>query len=74
MNRKEVMELVCDISFRTLVREGKSLQTYINNNNIKIIEEAVELIQFLDVQQTVCTPKRMKHNYNQVLHKIFFNS
>lgn len=72
MHTQEVLELVCDPTFRTLVREGKSLQTYSTKNNLKTVEEAVALIQFLDAQRTVSTKQKIEHNYQGVLHKILF--
>lgn len=74
MNRTEVMELVCNITFRALVREGKSLESYITLNNANVIEEAIELIQFLDMQQTTFDSNVVEQNYNSVLDKILFNS
>lgn len=74
MNSQEVLELVCDISFRTLVREGKSLQTYITQNNKKVVQEAAELIQFLDTKKAVCTTNKIEQSYQGVLNKILFNS
>ena len=73
MNSREAKELVCDISFKKLVREGKSVQGYITKNNKNIVQEAIEVIQFLDAQQTICTSDLIEHNYNGVLEKILFH-
>ena len=72
MYTQEILELVCDITFKTLVREGKSLQTYIAKNCRKTVEEAVEVIQYLDAQQTICTKQKIEQNYQGVLQKILF--
>ena len=74
MNSPEVIKLICDTTFRTLVREGKSLQAYIVANDSNMIQDAVELIQYLDAQQDVYTSSKIEHNYNNVLRKILFNS
>lgn len=74
MESQEVLDLVCNITFRTLVREGESLQAYTNQNNKKIVQEAVDLIQYLDAQKVTFTSSTIENNYQGVLNKILFNS
>lgn len=74
MDKDEVLKLVCDSTFRTLVREDKSIQRYFEENNKQTIEKAKRLVRFLDKQQTTFSQKAVQQKYNAVLHKILFNS
>lgn len=75
MNEQQILRLICDIRLRTLIREGEDISLFndaATTNDAQSIQQAKEIIQFLDAQQIKHTAEEIQHNYQSVLHKILF--
>lgn len=75
MNEQQILRLICDNRLRTLIREGEDTRLFNDaavTNDAQTIQQAREIIQFLDAQQIKHTAEEIQDSYQNLLHKILF--
>jgi hypothetical protein len=75
MNEQHILALICDARLKSLVQEGREIdifEAYSPQHDFNTIEDAIDIVKYLETQQIHFSKEEIEHNYQSLLHKILF--